>query len=149
MSSLIGWFGSRYVEDSYGSDAPFCDMYSTQLRVSLFVFLLLALIGGILLAGCILLVALLPDSFLRFLRFFPLSFPQRYPWHLDSTAVVLVPILWIAVGFLGYFLNGLAVLPSCACTVVVGRWLLASIVRMSKACHTRVPSDIILWVTPQ
>src|SRR6266702_926159 len=135
-SSLIGWFGSRYVGGSYSSDVPFCDMYSTQLRVNLSVFPLLVLIGGILLEGYILPVALLLDSFLQFLRFFLLFFLQRYPWNLDLAAVVLVPILWIAVGSSGCLLGELAALPSCACTAVVDQWLPVSIVCMSEVCHT-------------
>src|SRR6266702_2180854 len=138
-SSLIGWFSSRYVGDSYSSDVPFCDMYSTQLRVNLSAFPLLK--------GCILLVALLLDSFLHFLRFFLLFFLQRYPWHLDLTVVVLVPILWIEVGSLGCLLNELEALLSCACTTVVGQWLPVSIAHTSEVCHTRAPSDIVLWAT--
>ncbi len=111
-------------------------MYSTQLRVNLSVFPLLVLIGGILLEGYILPVALLLDSFLHFLRFFLLFFLQRYPWNLDLAAVVLVPILWIAVGSSGCLLGELAALPSCACTAVVDQWLPVSIVCMSEVCHT-------------
>ncbi len=124
-------------------------MCSTQLRINLSVFPLLSLAGGILLEGCILLVALLPDSFLHFLQFFLLFFPQRYPWRLGSIVVALVPILWIEVGSLGRFLNEFIALPSYACTAVAGRWLPVSIARTSEVCHTQVPSGIVLWATPQ
>jgi len=118
-------------------------MCNTQIHVSLFVFHLLILFGGILLEGCILLGAWLPGSFLHFWRSFLMFFLWRYPWHLDWIVDELAPTL--SVEFLGYFLLGVpVVLLSYACTVVVSRWLLVSIVHMSEVCCTRVPFGITL-----
>ncbi len=114
------WFNSRYAEGSRGSGVPFCDMYSTQLCVDLFVFHLLVLFGGILLMEHILLVASLLDLFLRFRRSFLMFFLQMYPWHLDLTVAGLVPIPFVGVSECS-LLDVLIVLPSYACTVVVNR----------------------------
>src|SRR6266702_2552058 len=90
--------------------------------------------------------ASLRDSFLRFQQFFLVFFPPMCPWHLDSKVVGSVPTLLVGPG--RYLPDAREVLPIFACTFVVSRWLLVSIVRMTEVGRTRVPFGIIRWAVP-
>ncbi len=80
---------SMYAGDNCNSDAPFCDMCNTQLRVGLLSFLLCALFAYILLWVHTLLEAWLWDPFLRFLRYDPWFFWLMYPWHLGRSTFIV------------------------------------------------------------